>query len=616
MVQIGLFLLYNNCMRQVEAQAQQQYLDKELIGHANWFSTLVSTATLSLTAYVRTKRSQNLSSYRSETDKIRAELGTLESLTKNDADLRRQYSQLSTVARSFLAQLRGIESEATDGLKTQAQADLDSSTFSKTFADLFQCRSKLLQTVHKRNSDKVFSDPRRQQTEHFIFLGIGINVMTAILLIGLFSRNISRRLEVLSDNTVRLAMKRPLNAISTGRDEIAHLDQTFHSMAEALNAAAKRERAVLQQAADVICSFDAHGRIKEINPACLSSWGYEPNELIGNYFVDYVSSKFEEQTLNALSQGAKSEESFSFENEIKRKDGSAVIIRWSAVFSQLDRTFFCVAHDITKQKYVEQLKAQFMNMVSHDLRSPLNSISAFLELFCSGTFGTINKTGTQSAAAAQKSCKRLIKLVNDLLDLERLESSAFPLELVKVDIKEVVEEAEYSIRQLASDANVILDDSQVSSQLVEIDAARITQVLVNLISNAIKFSPPNSMIMLLTTRIADRFEFSVIDSGRGIPEGMKCMLFDRFSQVEMRDSHRGSGLGLAISKAIVEQHGGRIGVDSRVGQGSRFWFTLPVSADSQPPEEIHSFAANARQQVALSESALPPNLADACAIAS
>ncbi|HEY9711998.1 MAG TPA: ATP-binding protein [Chroococcales cyanobacterium] len=592
LIQIGLFLLYNDCMRQVEALAEQEHHSKNVIGHANWLSTLVCTATLSLTAHAHSGKCRFLANYRSESGKILEELSTLQKLVSNNREEAKNCSDLVDSTSKFLDQLRAAEAIAQSS--GPGYDPLSSPRFARSFAQVFRSRSRLLAAEKKHHAGELqAAAARRKQTEQFIGFGIGLNVAAALVLITLFSRNIAARLQLLTDNTIRLARKQPLKPRCKGDDEIARLDSVFHNMAEALAAASKREHAVLEHAADVICSLDSSGRITEINPACLSAWGYQQRELIGKFFLEYVRPKHQEETAAALSKGAKSNEPFSFENQIVREDGALVSISWSVYWSENENSYFCVAHDITKQKYVEQLKAQFTSMVSHDLRTPLSSILSFLDLLHAGAHGTLSQESLRSVALVQRSTRRLIRLVNDLLDLDRLESGGLPLEMREVDIKDIVDEALSSTRDLASAAGVKIDDSYVRPQKVKADPARITQVLVNLLSNSIKFSPTGANVTIVSSRRDGFVNLSVIDTGRGIPDHLKAVLFDRFKQIEVNDARSGSGLGLAICKTIVEQHGGKMGVDSRVGLGSCFWFKLPVEMDEEETADSFEPAAGA-----------------------
>lgn len=235
-----------------------------------------------------------------------------------------------------------------------------------------------------------------------------------------------------------------------------------------------------------------------------------------------------------------------------------------------------------KARELERVKQEFVSMVSHDLRSPLTSLQVTLDLLSDGTYGELNETGQKRVDTAGKSVIRLVGLINDLLDLEKMESGMLSLNIDSVPIKDLFEQAEASICGFAEQYKVRLE-IKPSEAVVRGDGERLVQVLVNLLSNAIKFSPAGAAVTLSATVESANGDgqvckISVIDRGRGIPEQFRHSIFDRFQQVEKADGQRkkGTGLGLAISKAIVELHGGKIALASEEGKGSTFWISLPI----------------------------------------
>jgi signal transduction histidine kinase len=227
---------------------------------------------------------------------------------------------------------------------------------------------------------------------------------------------------------------------------------------------------------------------------------------------------------------------------------------------------------------LEAFKQELISIVSHELRTPLLSISSALELFSAGAMGELSEKGLARLKLAQGESARLIRLINDLLDIEKMEAGKFVLDTKQFNISEVVETSIESVRALAEAKAVKLETECFDDAATLVaDKDRLCQVLINLLSNAIKYSPENETVKLAVESLpAGRIKFMVMDRGRGIPDELKDKIFDRFVQVEENDArvHGGSGLGLAISKAIIEQHGGNIGVESQMGIGSSFWFVL------------------------------------------
>jgi len=241
--------------------------------------------------------------------------------------------------------------------------------------------------------------------------------------------------------------------------------------------------------------------------------------------------------------------------------------------------------DVSERRRLDRMKDEFISTVSHELRTPLTTLRASLGLVSSGSLDKRPEKQRQMIEMAIGNCDRLIRLVNDIVDFEKIESGRLPLERAEVEALDL-------LRRAADVAHTVAASAHISFQIkaapaaVYADTERVLQVLNELVSNAIKFSPPNTLIRL-GTRPARQGEvcFVVEDQGRGIAPEKLEHIFDRFQQGDASDSRAGggTGLGLALCRSIVEQHGGQIWVESTVGKGSRFLFTLPA-AEGKPPK--------------------------------
>jgi signal transduction histidine kinase len=218
-------------------------------------------------------------------------------------------------------------------------------------------------------------------------------------------------------------------------------------------------------------------------------------------------------------------------------------------------------------------------MVSHDLRTPLSSIDLFLHLTKKLALESLPTQVKNNLLIAERSTKRLLNLVNDLLDIEQLQTGKMVLNRRWTQLSDVIENSISAVKNLA-DQRQIKITTDASAIELDCDEDRLIQVMVNLLSNAIKFSPDDSTITVIAKSDEHWIECKVIDKGRGIPEDYVDKVFEKYKQVNKTDAKRGSGtgLGLPICKAIIEQHGGTIGVDSVAGKGSTFWFKLPIAA--------------------------------------
>ncbi len=419
----------------------------------------------------------------------------------------------------------------------------------------------------------------RATIEQLIIAGALLSIILAVVLAHYFNSGTSRRLNVLMDNTFQLAMEKPLQAPLEGDDEIATIDGVFHRMAETLSDARSKEQALTQNALDVICSLDEKGRFTKMNQAVKSVWGYDDDELLGRAIVSLVEPADAERTRLSIDEVISGKSTAPFEIKMRRKDQTSCDMSWSAHWSETDKSLFCVAHDISERKRLERMKQEVVAMVSHDLRSPLTSIQAMFDLLSAGALGQLNDKGQDKIRRSSASLNRLISMINDLLDMEKMESGMFELELSNVPFSTLTAHAREAIQSSAEQKNIAVDATD-SDLDIYCDGDRIVRVLVNFLSNAIKFSPPDSIIKLEIADFPDAIQISVIDQGKGIPADKLETVFERFKQVERADetTKGGSGLGLAICRAIIDAHHGTIGVNSQVDQGSTFWIRLPKQA--------------------------------------
>lgn len=424
----------------------------------------------------------------------------------------------------------------------------------------------------------------RAAIEMLILVSAILSIVLAIILARYFNHGTSRRLNVLLENTYQLAMEKPLQPPLKGNDEIAIIDGGFHRMAESLLDARTKEQALTENALDVICSLDERGKFTKMNQAVKGLWGYDGDELMGRTIVSLVEPSEVERTNQALEEVRSGKSTAPFELRMRRKDQSTCDMSWSAHWSESDKSLFCVAHDISERKRLERMKQEVVAMVSHDLRSPLTSIQAMFDLLEAGVLGELNEKGEDKIRRSSASLNRLISMINDLLDMEKLESGMFELELADVAFTTLAAHAQEAVQSSAEQKKIHLQADN-SETYVYCDGDRIVRVLINFLSNALKFSPEHSTIRLAISQKENEMQIEVIDQGKGIPADKLETVFERFKQVERADERAkgGSGLGLAICKAIVEAHHGSIGATSEPGQGSTFWIRLPNKKSSEKP---------------------------------
>lgn len=241
--------------------------------------------------------------------------------------------------------------------------------------------------------------------------------------------------------------------------------------------------------------------------------------------------------------------------------------------AQLDHTFHEMAQSL---RQAEATKREFVQMISHDLRTPLTAILGTFELLSSGAYGDLTDRGQTRVLDAERESERLIGMINELLDIDKLESGNMQLLCDEVELQPIIRRATEAVKVIA-DKNKLQLDITEENPTVYVDEDRVVQILINLLGNAVKYSPQGGVVKVCATEENQFIRIDVIDQGPGIPKKDRKAIFERFKQIEDQEYKRtgSSGLGLAICKALVENHGGMIAVDSEVGQGSRFWFTIP-----------------------------------------
>jgi signal transduction histidine kinase len=249
----------------------------------------------------------------------------------------------------------------------------------------------------------------------------------------------------------------------------------------------------------------------------------------------------------------------------------------------LDRAFY---ETVGERRRIDEMKQEFVNMVSHDLRTPLTSLKAVFGMFADDTYGEITADGKTILNQASANVSRLIRLIADLLDFEQMESGELKMDRQLLGAEELVQPAIDALDGFAEQQGIKIEFTPSESvDCLEADRERMGQVLTNLISNAIKFSPKQGTISITSNVDAATHEIvlSVHDDGPGVPQSEQKLIFEKFRQGSTQsERQRGSGLGLAICRHIVELHGGTIGVESSQGTGSRFWVRLPLASTQKP----------------------------------
>ena len=343
----------------------------------------------------------------------------------------------------------------------------------------------------------------------------------------------------------------------------------------------RRWRTLLENVRLVVVGLDQDGKVDYVNPFFLELTGYTKTEAIGkNWFETFLPQSQQQQAQNNFLEVLEQLFHPHNKNSIITKSGEEKIIAWNNTrlqnFQGEGIGTLSIGEDITERFALERMKDEFISVVSHEIRTPLTSIHGALNLLSTGLVISQSQQGKRVLQIAAESAERLVRLVNDILELERLESGKINLNIQQVNATELMLQAVEQMQVMANRAGIILSVSEKNIEF-NADGDRIIQVLTNLLSNAIKFSPRNSTVWLSVVKNSTIL-FKVQDQGRGIPADKINSIFERFHQVDATDSRNkgGTGLGLAICRSIVEQHNGQIWAESTLGEGSIFYFALPL----------------------------------------
>ena len=366
-----------------------------------------------------------------------------------------------------------------------------------------------------------------------------------------------------------------------------------HQAEEALHSAMRQRELILESVGDGIYGIDLEGRLTFINEAGARILGYQPEQLSGRDIHDVIRHSRGDgirysRSSSPILQALRRSEPIRMRDEIFwRKDGVEIPVEYSAnpLLEEGRVAGMVVAfQDVSERRRLEKMKDEFISTVSHELRTPLTSLRASLGLISSGSLSRRPEKQRHMFDMAIDNCDRIIRLVNDILDFDRVERGRLPMERKPVEAVDLLRIAAAAAHRSAAQANIGIRIEALPA-VVNADEKRVLQVLNELIANAIKFSEPGTTIVLaaqpaVSTEAADlEVCFIVEDQGCGIAPEELGRIFERFQQGDASDSRAmgGTGLGLALCRSIIEQHGGRIWAESTPGKGSKFQFTLPAA---------------------------------------
>lgn len=558
-----------------------------------------------------------------------------------------------------------------------------------------------------RRIEEATSEELQSQWDWFnaaLATGFVINIAIAFLLYRFFIQRVPGRLEVVADNTVNLALGKPLAAAVTGDDEIAQLDTALRDLGNTLNDFKSKERTILENAAEFICSMNSKGVFLEVNQASSALWGYTPDELIGRRLSSLIPSEQAKTTLDSIEMLFNDRVPVSFENTVRLKDGNHAELLWSAqpgddaesvvmiahditernrvlrlireseeqfrtIIDNLpvtvlslnnnlqitaanpttakmfqyqpaeilgkdlsflftgstgkgsedadivraaqtqaielqsirkDRSslavslsikrftkknkdnFLAVLQDITTRREIELIKRDFISMISHDLRSPLTSLHGTIGMMAAqiqeSEETASNEKEKKILLDAETKIGKLVNLINDFLDLEKIESGSFTFETEDVTLLRLIGTAGERLKDTCPDVDRSISyDSADSTISVRIDLERMVMAILSFVSAIVRFSPSNAEVRVTSQKSPGQVSLFLSGDGCNIPDETKQTCLKRYAIVDFgqHETWTVSGLSLALARATIEAHHGTLDIERRDGQDG-FSLVLPA----------------------------------------
>lgn len=358
-----------------------------------------------------------------------------------------------------------------------------------------------------------------------------------------------------------------------------------------LDEALQRQRAIFESAIDAIITVNESGSIESFNGAAERLFGYEAATVIRRN----VGILFPKGAGGGLGSDAFRPmlESLGRVGEMEGRHRDGTVFPADIALSEFRlggrRLVVAIVRDLSERKRIDRMKTEFVSTVSHELRTPLTSIGGSLGLLAGGAAGALPAPAKRLIDIARNNCDRLVRLINDILDLDKIESGKMRFETKPTSLRALVQTAIEANRGFANEFGVGLELAAPDEDLfAPVDPDRMMQALTNLLSNGIKFSPKGDVVTVTLGLAADGARIAVRDRGPGIPEDFRPRMFTKFAQADSSDTRErgGTGLGLSIGKEIVERHGGEISFETQAGWGTEFFIDLPIGGEPKRPEGV------------------------------
>lgn len=438
--------------------------------------------------------------------------------------------------------------------------------------------SKEFVAQHSENSRKLEQEENRLKESVYLVLAatFAMSLLFAASLAFLLNRTIAANLNTLTSNVQNLSEQKEAIVPLGGNDEFAAVDSAFRKMFNSVTEVQHTEKMMVESAADLICSMERKGNLLQVNSASKSILSYEPDELIGGSIFEVVADEEKERAIELFEETIEKRSAANFELRLLKKSGHSVDTAWSVIWSESEETLFCVAHDLSQRKQAERVKQEITAMISHDLRTPINSLQVAVELFARGTYGEFPQDLQSRLAASSAKAMEAMDLINDLLDIEKLEQSTIDLAFEIWSVRELFDSAWRDIEALANQRKIGLSIECANIDVL-VDREQFVRVLRNLLRNSVTCGVLESTVSVVVKIDDEETSIKITDTGPLISVEEQEYIFDRFQSTERVNSCRveGMGLALAVCKALVTAQGGELSAGETADGKFLFLISLP-----------------------------------------
>ena len=568
-VELSLALMLSSSLTQMEEERAEELHMRAV---ATTASTIAKFILYGSGSVVNSAQNFRWNRFRNSLHAIKKEESNLEGLIEDDPYATKEYEK-------FLHYSDKLEKFSHDLVKQKLE-NSDEGVASMLREKMKQIPALLATCKHLRNLVEhaehfEFTSPEKELNTRtaqfsFLFIALFLNISFSVLLAILFSVGVSKRILIMADNAARLANDDSLNPVMEGKDELAALDLAFHQTARALSEARKKERAVFDNCQDVLCIVAPSGQFVGINAAVESNWGYPRKEFLNSSLEAVVEAEDLKECKKALLGDSKQNGVLIHESRVKKADGSLIHVLWSASRKSGQENTFCVVRDITAKKELEELRQEFLAMVSHDLRTPLTAINGIAQLIQAGVFGAVSDRADEPLNTIRINVSALLELISDILDLEKLSAGKMELNtdfVLSADLLQSVnDQLNKGLVGRCLAPPVTLTSVSLNDKTIKIDKDRLTSALINLARFLYLQSGKNTNLELAAKALGQsKLEIQILDSGPALSEKQCNELFLQErepwpNEALLREENFHADLLLPLAKKTIESHGGSVSI--------------------------------------------------------